>query len=90
MCKFNIFKLWKKRNISYLRHHFTELIEIKTNDIIFDACCGTGAFLIAGMNKLIDTIQNSQISNKHERISNIKQSQLLGFEKSNTMYSLAI
>ena len=69
---------------------FTELIEIKTNDIIFDACCGTGAFLIAGMNKLIDTIQNSQISNKHERISNIKQSQLLGFEKSNTMYSLAI
>ena len=58
---------------------FTELIEIKTNDVIFDACCGTGAFLIAGMNKLIDTIQNSQISNKHERIGNIKQNQLLGF-----------
>jgi predicted RNA methylase len=69
---------------------FTELVEIKTNDIIFDACCGTGAFLIAGMNKLIDTIQSSNIANKQERISNIKQNQLLGFEKSNTMYSLAI
>lgn len=69
---------------------FTELVEIKTNDIIFDACCGTGAFLIAGMNRLIETIQNSKIANKQERISNIKQNQLLGFEKSNTMYSLAI
>lgn len=69
---------------------FTELIDIKTNDIVFDACCGTGAFLIAGMNKLIDTIQSSKIANKQERISNIKQNQLLGFEKSNTMYSLAI
>jgi hypothetical protein len=35
---------------------FTELIDIKTNDIIFDPACGTGAFLIAGMNKLIDEI----------------------------------
>ncbi|RXJ67682.1 type II restriction endonuclease subunit M [Halarcobacter ebronensis] len=69
---------------------FTELIDIKTNDIIFDACCGTGAFLIAGMNKLIETIENSKIANKQEKISNIKQNQLLGFEKSNTMYSLAI
>lgn len=69
---------------------FTELIDIKTNDIIFDSCCGTGAFLIAGMNKLIDTIHNSKLANKQERIKHIKQKQLLGFEKSNTMYSLAI
>jgi len=69
---------------------FTELIDIKTNDIIFDSCCGTGAFLIAGMNKLIDTIHNSKIANKQEKIKHIKQKQLLGFEKSNTMYSLAI
>lgn len=69
---------------------FTKLIDIRTNDIIFDACCGTGAFLIAGMNQLIDTIQNSKIANKQDKIKNIKQNQLLGFEKSNTMYSLAI
>ena len=46
---------------------FTKLIDIRTNDVIFDPCCGTGAFLIAGMNKLIDTIQNSKISNKTEK-----------------------
>lgn len=69
---------------------FTELIGIKTNDIIFDPCCGTGAFLISGMNKIIDTIYNSNLVNKQEKIKNIKHHQLLGFEKSNTMYSLAI
>ena len=83
-----------KRGIVLTPNHitklFTELIEIKTNDIIFDPTCGTGAFLIAGMNKLIDTISNSKISDKKERIKNIKEKQLIGFEKSNTMYSLAI
>ena len=28
---------------------FTELVPIKNNDVIFDSCCGTGAFLISGM-----------------------------------------
>jgi len=69
---------------------FTELINIKTNDIIFDPACGTGAFLIAGMDKLMDNILHSDISNKHEKIKRLKENQLLGFEKSNTMYSLAI
>lgn len=69
---------------------FTQLIPLKPNDKIFDACCGTGAFLISGMNKLIDSISNSSITNKTQKIDNVKQNQLLGFEKSNTMYSLAI
>lgn len=69
---------------------FTQLIPIKANDKIFDACCGTGAFLISGMNKLIDSISNSDVADKTKRINNVKQNQLLGFEKSNTMYSLAI
>ncbi len=75
---------------SHITKLFTELIEIRTNDIIFDPACGTGAFLIAGMNKLIEIISNSDIADKQTRIKNIKQKQLLGFEKSNTMYSLAI
>ncbi len=69
---------------------FTELIDIKTNDIIFDPACGTGAFLISGMDKLMDKILHSDIPNKHEKIKRLKENQLLGFEKSNTMYSLAI
>ena len=69
---------------------FTELIDIKTNDVIFDPACGTGAFLIAGMNKLVDEIEKSDLSDKKQRIKNIKTQQLVGFEKSSTMYSLTI
>lgn len=69
---------------------FTELVPIKNNDVIFDSCCGTGAFLIAGMNKLIHEIENSTLTNKDNRINKVKQNQLIGFEKSSTMYSLAI
>ncbi|MDA2936441.1 SAM-dependent methyltransferase [Patescibacteria group bacterium AH-259-L05] len=69
---------------------FTDLIDIKTNDVIFDPACGTGAFLIAGMNKLVDEIEKSHLPDKKKRIKNIKAKQLIGFEKSSTMYSLAI
>lgn len=83
-----------KKGIILTPHHitklFADLIEIKTNDVIFDPACGTGAFLIAGMNKLVDEIEKSNVSNKKERIAKIKSNQLIGFEKSSTMYSLAI
>lgn len=69
---------------------FTKLIDLKTNDKIFDACCGTGAFLISGMESIINTIENSTLPNKTTKIKEVKSKQLLGFEKSPTMYSLAI
>jgi hypothetical protein len=75
---------------NHITRLFTELIDIKTNDVIFDTCCGTGAFLISGMNKLVSEIESSDISNKKEKIVTIKQNQLIGFEKNTTMYSLAI
>ena len=69
---------------------FTDLIDIKTDDVIFDPACGTGAFLIAGMNKLINEIDSSNLYDKEKRKKKIKEKQLIGFEKSSTMYSLAI
>lgn len=75
---------------NHITQLFTKLVEIKTNDVIFDPCCGSGAFLIAAMNKLIAIISHSEISNKTQRIKLLKESQLLGFEKSSTMYTLAI
>ncbi|WP_323798518.1 N-6 DNA methylase [Parasphingorhabdus sp.] len=69
---------------------FTDLVELRTNDVIFDPCCGTGAFLIAGMNRLISMISESDMAGKMKAIEQIKESQLVGFEKSTTMYSLAI
>ena len=69
---------------------FTDLIDIKVNDVFLDPACGTGAFLIAAMNKLENLINQSNISNKDERIRQLKNNQLIGFEKSSTMYALAI
>jgi type I restriction enzyme M protein len=69
---------------------FTELVDVKNNDVIFDMCCGTGAFLISAMNKIIDEINKSHLQNKSELIKNIKTNQLIGFEKSSTMYALSI
>lgn len=83
-----------KKGIVLTPHHittlFTELIDIKVNDVILDICCGTGAFLIAGMNKLIQVINDSDMHNKNNKIKNLKKTQLIGFEKNPTMYSLAI
>lgn len=69
---------------------FTKLIDLKYNDKIVDLCCGTGAFLIAGMNAIIDKINCSQIPNKEELINSVKTKQLLGFEINPTMYTCAI
>lgn len=83
-----------KKGIVLTPHHittlFSELIHLKTNDIIFDPCCGTGSFLIAGMNKIHKLIDNSEIHNKKDLHNNLKSNQLIGFEKNTTMYSLAI
>ncbi len=75
---------------SHITTLFTELIDIKYNDIIFDPACGTGAFLIAGMNKIYELIDTSNYKEKNKQKNNVKMNQLLGFELNTTMYSLAI
>lgn len=69
---------------------FTKLIDIKENDKILDLCCGTGAFLIAGMNTIINKIQKSLRTDKQQAINKVKEKQLLGFEINPTMYICAI
>lgn len=63
---------------------FTNLIDLKKNDIIFDSCCGTGSFLIAGMNKLID------LQDDKKGVEHVRKYQLLGNELKPHMYILAI
>lgn len=69
---------------------FTKLVDIKDNDKILDLCCGTGAFLIAGMNEIIKKINESNRSDKIDAIRRVKENQLLGFELNPTMYICAI
>ena len=69
---------------------FTKLVDIKDNDKILDLCCGTGAFLIAGMNEIIKKINDSNRTDKDKAIKKVKEKQLLGFELNPTMYICAI
>lgn len=69
---------------------FTKLVPLKEDDKIVDLCCGTGAFLIAGMNALMTKINKSNRTNKEKAIATVKTKQLLGFELNPTMYICAV
>ncbi|MEG2922803.1 MAG: N-6 DNA methylase [Malacoplasma sp.] len=63
---------------------FTELVDLKRDDIIFDSCCGTGSFLVAGMNKLLK-MQSTEAEKLH-----VREKQIIGNELKAHMYILAI
>lgn len=39
---------------------FSEIIDLKPSDKLFDPCCGTGGFLIAGMHKMLSEVKTSE------------------------------
>lgn len=69
-------------------HHITELfcdlVELNQDDVIFDPCCGTGGFLLAGMHKMIE-----DASNDEEKIIQIQKNQIHGIEVREDMFSIA-
>jgi type I restriction-modification system DNA methylase subunit len=68
---------------NHITELFCELADIKPNDIIFDPCCGTGGFLIAAMNKMIEQTKDEGV------IDRIKRNQIHGFEIREDMFSIA-
>ncbi|MGI8385718.1 HsdM family class I SAM-dependent methyltransferase [Robertmurraya sp. P23] len=75
---------------AHITQLFTELVPLRPTDVIFDPAAGSGAFLIAGMNALINKIEGSNLPDKQKKIQNVKQKQLIGFEINATMYTLSI
>lgn len=61
---------------------FSEIIDLKPSDRIFDPCCGTGGFLIAGMQKML----NEAKPNDREKI---KKEQIHGIEIREDMFAIA-
>lgn len=61
---------------------FSELIDLKPTDIIFDPCCGTGGFLIAGMHKMLSDAK----PNEREAI---KKDWIHGVEIREDMFAIA-
>lgn len=68
-------------------HHITtlmtELIDVLPTDYVLDPACGSGAFLISAMNKMIKLAKNK------DEIKHIKQHQLLGIELQEKMFTVA-
>lgn len=62
---------------------FCELTELKPNDILFDPCCGTAAFLVAGMHYML-----SNTTSDKQKLR-IKKDQLFGVEIREDLFSIA-
>ena len=63
---------------------FCDLANVNPNDVIYDPCCGTGGFLIAGMKQMFKLAGNDE--NKKQ---NIKSKQLVGVELRPSMFTYA-
>ena len=61
-----------------------ELAGITSESIIYDPCCGTGGFLIAGMKLMLN-----QAGSRSEKRETIKNTQLIGVELRPSMYTYA-
>jgi len=69
---------------SHVTDLFCDLTEINSNDIVYDPCCGTAGFLIAGMKRLFKLAGNDK--KKHTKI---RTTQLVGVEIRPQMYTYA-
>ncbi len=69
----------------HITDFFTDIVDIKTDDVVLDNCTGTGGFLVSSMKKMIEKC-NGDLSKE----SNIKQHQLYGVEYQPEMYPLAV
>ena len=67
---------------SHITELFCDLIDLKSTDLVFDPCCGTGGFLIAAMHKMLELAKPSERET-------IKKDQLHGIEIREDMFSIA-
>ena len=62
---------------------FCDLVNLRPDDVIYDPCCGTGGFLIAGMHRMLQAAE-SESQRRH-----IKEKQIFGTEIRNDMFAIA-
>jgi len=68
----------------HITNLFCDLANVTQNDIIYDPCCGTGGFLIAGMKRMFELAGNNE-----DKKINIRTKQLVGVELRPSMYTYA-
>lgn len=68
---------------SHITELFCDLLDIQPDDVIFDPCCGTGGFLIAGMHRMMNAAKND--TQKRQ----IREKQIYGIEVRDDMFAIA-
>jgi type I restriction enzyme M protein len=68
----------------HIADFFCDLVDLNTNDIVVDTCCGTGSFLIASMKRMLAVAKND-LTKKNQ----IKSKQLIGIENRTDMFTYA-
>lgn len=90
--EFNRYKQKKDNGQVFTPEHITSfmyrLIDCNAKDIILDATCGSGGFLVKAMSKMIQEVGGINSDNVDE-IKSIKQNQLFGIEWDKEIYALA-
>jgi len=68
----------------HITEFFCDIVNLNENDVVYDSCCGTGGFLIASMKRMLGLAGNDK-----KKKSEIKNNQLIGFEKRTDMFTFA-
>jgi hypothetical protein len=68
----------------HIKNLMIKLARLNVDDVILDTCTGTGGFLMEAMNDLIQKAEQNE-----QKILNIKEKQLIGFEVDAVLFSLA-
>ena len=88
--EFNRYKKKSERGQVFTPDHITSfmyrLIDVNKNDIVLDAACGSGSFLVKAMCNMIKEAGGVQTKKAVE----IKQNQLYGIEFDREIYALSI
>ena len=69
----------------HITDFFTDITDIKSDDIVFDNCAGTSGFLVSSMKKMIEKCRGDV-----NRENNVKKNQLYGVEYQPEIYPLAV
>lgn len=62
---------------------FCDLLDVKSDDVVIDPCCGTAGFLVAAMHHMVSA------ANDDTKRKNIKKKQLHGYELQSNMFAIA-
>jgi type I restriction-modification system DNA methylase subunit len=62
---------------------FCDLVDLRSEDVVFDPCCGTGGFLISGMHRML------READSDTKRKNIREKQIFGIEDREDMFAIA-